>query len=211
LSLGGVERERRRRDNILKFHGVRVNDESEDEDAAALFRAAMRNVRRLDSTTRVRPAAKAPAPRARFTRAARAEAALGTLPGTPADFDVGGADPLSFRRPGVPDSALRRLRRGQLAPEAQIDLHGLNAAQAEAELRRFLGSALGRGMRCVRVVHGKGHRSGERGPVLKASVNALLRRSAAVLAFVSAAPEHGGTGATCVLLAAPGGHGPHRP
>ena len=55
-------------------------------------------------------------------------------------------------------------------------------------------------MRCVRIVHGKGLRSGHRGPVLKGVVSALLRNTGAVLAYVSARPVDGGTGALYVLL-----------
>jgi DNA-nicking Smr family endonuclease len=194
-----------------------VSDEPPPDDAA-LFRAAMRGVRRL--TPRARPtsatsaggagvpgasstaARRPPPPRARFARGAGSEPAIDTLPPGNADFEVTGEERLSFRRPGLQESVLRKLRREQFPTEAEIDLHGLTAAQAEAALRRFLGSALTRGLRCVRVVHGKGSRSGERGPVLKASVNALLKRSPAVLAFVSASPRRGGAGATSVLLRA---------
>lgn len=190
---------RLRRDNILKIRGVRVSDKPL-EDEAALFRAAMREVRRLEPRPRPALAERPPVPRARFARAARREANLGTLPGSPQDFAVGGADRLSFRRPGVQESVLRKLRRDQFPLDAEIDLHGLTAAQGEAELRRFLGAALARGLSSVRIVHGKGHRSGDRGPVLKATVNALLRRSPDVLAFTSASPQHGGAGATTVLL-----------
>ncbi len=179
-----------------------MSEEPEDDDIAA-FRAAMRDVRRLDARPRPTSAPRALAPRARFARAARRESQIGSLPGAAVDFDVAGADRLSFRRPGVQESVLRRLRREQFPIGAEIDLHGLTAAQAEAELRRFLGSALARGVACVRIVHGKGHRSGDRGPVLKATVNALLRRSPPVLAFSSASPRTGGTGATTVLLRTP--------
>ncbi len=179
-----------------------MSEEPED-DEAALFRAAMRDVRRLDARPRPTIAHRTAPPRARFARAARRESQIGILPGAAADLEVAGADRLSFRRPGVQESVLRKLRRDQFPIGAEIDLHGLTAAQAEAELRRFLGSALARGVVCVRIVHGKGHRSGDRGPVLKATVNALLKRSPPVLAFTSASPRAGGSGATTVLLRAP--------
>ena len=52
----------------------------------------------------------------------------------------------------------------------------------------------------VRIVHGKGRGSGQRGPVLKQKVNRWLRQWDTVLAFVSTRQVHGGTGALYVLL-----------
>ncbi len=85
--------------------------------------------------------------------------------------------------------------------QREIDLHGLTVAEAKAALRQFLVAALEQQVRCVRIIHGKGLRSGHRGPVLKGAVNAMLRRSDAVLAYVSARQVDGGTGAVYVLLA----------
>ena len=115
-------------------------------------------------------------------------------------IDAQPGDELMFRRPGVPETVLRRLRRGDYRVEAEIDLHGLTAAASAVQLAQFLQYARSQRMRCVRVIHGKGLRSGQRGPVLKKTVNALLRRADAVLAFASARPAAGGTGATLVLL-----------
>jgi DNA-nicking Smr family endonuclease len=112
-------------------------------------------------------------------------------------------DELQFRRPGVPEDVLRALRRGRFRVQDETDLHGLNASEATAHLARFLRAARARDLRCVRIIHGKGLRSGARGPVLKNTVNALLRRAEAVLAFASARPTDGGTGATLVLLERP--------
>jgi DNA-nicking Smr family endonuclease len=103
----------------------------------------------------------------------------------------------------VSETVLRQLRRGVFRVESEIDLHGMTVAEAAARLNEFLRAARTREWRCVRVIHGKGLRSGNRGPVLKNTVNTLLRRTAAVLAFASARPADGGTGATLVLLARP--------
>ncbi len=116
-------------------------------------------------------------------------------------YDVQPGDELSFRRAGVPETVLRQLRRGLYRIESEIDLHGLTVAEAAAQLHAFLKDAHVRELRCVRVIHGKGLRSGTRGPVLKNTVNTLLRRADPVLAFASARPVAGGTGATLVLLA----------
>jgi DNA-nicking Smr family endonuclease len=114
---------------------------------------------------------------------------------------VNGEDELSFRRDGISATRLRQLRRGELPVDEAVDLHGLTEAQAHKVLVAFLSGALGRKSRCVRIVHGKGLRSGDRGPVLKNVVNAVLRHSKFVLGYVSARPTDGGTGATYVLLA----------
>ena len=79
-------------------------------------------------------------------------------------------------------------------------MHALTAAAGATQLAQFLQQARGRGLACVRIIHGKGLRSGQTGPVLKNTVNTLLRRADAVLAFTSARPAAGGTGATLVLL-----------
>ncbi|HZT54718.1 MAG TPA: Smr/MutS family protein, partial [Burkholderiaceae bacterium] len=120
----------------------------------------------------------------------------------PAGVDHEPEDSLQYRRTGVPDSVLRRLRRGDLRIEAEIDLHGLNRSQAEAQLREFLLEAVAARLQCLRIVHGKGLRSGSRGPVLREAALALLRRVDRVLAYTPAAARDGGTGATLVLLRA---------
>ena len=97
---------------------------------------------------------------------------------------------------------LRRLRRGHYRIEAEIDLHGLTVTEARAQLREFLLEALSQRRQCLRIVHGKGLRSGPRGPVVRNAVIALLRRADSVLAYTSAAMRDGGTGATLVLLRA---------
>ena len=172
---------------------------AEDEDKEA-FRRAMRGVRPLPAGTRADPPRRRLPPRARFARAERAAVLRESLgPPEPA-LDIQPGDALHFRRQGVPETVLRRLRRGEYRIESEIDLHGLTEPEARAQLREFLRAALARRLRCLRIVHGKGLRSGARGPVLKAAVNTLLRRADPVLAFSSAAMRDGGTGATLVLL-----------
>ena len=87
--------------------------------------------------------------------------------------------------------------------QAEIDLHGLTVAEAKQALREFIAHAQERDIRCLRIIHGKGLRSGHRGPVLKSAVSAVLRRTGAVLAYVSARQVDGGTGAVYVLLSPP--------
>jgi DNA-nicking Smr family endonuclease len=102
----------------------------------------------------------------------------------------------------VRDRTLRQLKRGSFAIEAEVDLHGQSQSSARDELARFLDDCRRAGRRCVRIIHGKGYRSGARGPILKSAVNDWLRRDMDVMAFVSARPIDGGTGAVYVLLRA---------
>ena len=169
-----------------------------------MFRAAVADVKRLAPTGRADERAVVAAKvRAGRVIAARHEAEFDLLPDTIAPEDVvGGNEPLSFRRPGVRDQVMRRLRRGLYPVEDELDLHGLNQAAARDSLSEFLESNRNAAHRCVRIVHGKGYRSGARGPILKIAVNAWLRRHPDVMAFTSARPIDGGTGAVYVLLRA---------
>jgi DNA-nicking Smr family endonuclease len=118
----------------------------------------------------------------------------------PVELDVESGDELIFRRDDVSNATLRRLRRGEFAVRDEIDLHGMTQDEARTALSSFLSESLEQHRRCVRVVHGKGNRSGQRGPVLKSAVNRWLRRHDSVLAFCSARHNDGGTGAVYVLL-----------
>lgn len=107
---------------------------------------------------------------------------------------------LSFRRPGVGPDVVRRLRRGEWVIQRQIDLHGLRRDEAREQLAEFLREAVKAGLRCVRVVHGKGNGSPGREPVLKAKVKSWLVQKDEVIAFTQARPAEGGAGALVVLL-----------
>ncbi len=172
-----------------------------DEDETALFREAIRGVKPLAHPLRVAGDAPKPRARARFARAERQQLLEEILHGSADEPELVAADPTQFARPGVPETTLRKLRRGQYRVQAELDLHGLTQAQARVQLREFLSAALQRDVRCLRIVHGKGLRSGPNGPVLRQLVNSVLRRTAAVLAFASARQVDGGTGAVYVLLA----------
>lgn len=111
-------------------------------------------------------------------------------------------DSLSYRRSGIGPDVLRRLRRGDWSIQAQFDLHGLRRDAAREALARFLAEAQRDGLRCVRVVHGKGLGSPGRTPVLKAHVRRWLVQCTGVVAFVQARAADGGAGALVVLLRA---------
>ncbi len=120
------------------------------------------------------------------------------------DFDVESLldtdETLSFRRPEISAEVVRKLRRGHWALQAQIDLHGLRRDEAREALGQFVHEAGRRGLRCVRVVHGKGNGSPGREPILKGRVRRWLVQKAEVLAFVQAKASDGGAGALMVLL-----------
>jgi DNA-nicking Smr family endonuclease len=110
-------------------------------------------------------------------------------------------DALSFRRPGLGTDVTARLRKGEWAIQRQIDLHGLRRDDAREALSAFVRDCFKQGLRCVRVVHGKGLGSPGKTPVLKGRVQSWLVQKQEVLAFVQARPLDGGAGALVVLLA----------
>lgn len=177
---------------------------TEDDDAAA-FRAAMAGagIRPQPPSPRIAPRSPPPSPRPRQAQADELAALAEMLDGPdPETFESG--DTLTYRVPGIQDSVWRRLRRGGYRIEAELDLHGCNREQARHAIVAFLARCEQRRHRCVRIIHGKGNGSPNSGPVLKQRLDGWLRRRRDVLAFASARPEDGGTGAVYVLLRSPG-------
>lgn len=109
-------------------------------------------------------------------------------------------DRLFFYKPGVSEKILRQLKKGQLQCERQLDLHNLTMEEAEEKLHHFLSLSHEAGLRCVRIIHGKGYSSKTPYPILKNQVNNWLRHHALVLAFSSAKPADGGAGAIYALI-----------
>jgi len=107
---------------------------------------------------------------------------------------------LSYRRKGVGPDVPQNLRRGKWSIQRQIDLHGLRSDDARSALSEFIRNAQQQGIRCIRVVHGKGLGSPGKTPVLKDKVHRWLVQKNDVIAFVQAPPAHGGAGALLVLL-----------
>ncbi|HEY4146138.1 Smr/MutS family protein [Pinirhizobacter sp.] len=169
------------------------------DDDALLFREAIGEVRRFDEAP-LPPAAPRPAPRARQFEADEAAVPkeLLDLAFDPALMEIG--EELSYLREGYPPKLLKQLKRGQFSVQDDIDLHQMNLAAAQVTIIDFLAHARREGIRCVRIVHGKGLRSKAHGPVLKMMTDRMLRRLDDVVAFASARPMQGGTGAVVVLL-----------
>jgi DNA-nicking Smr family endonuclease len=174
---------------------------SQDDDRDA-FTAAMRDVKPLSfeqrAANRRRRAAKA-----RNSHLARAEILDESLRG-PAEPSTDGIEQLgegvAFLRSALPKRTFQLLRQGRYSVEDEIDLHGLSVQAAKTVLREFIVESARRRRGCVRVIHGKGLRSGPGGPVLKGSVERWLSQWDEALAFVSARPRDGGSGALYVLL-----------
>ena len=103
-------------------------------------------------------------------------------------------------RPGLQHKIVRRLRRGQISMEGTLDLHGNTVAQAHSALNQFLAECRARGVRGIRIIHGKGLGSADGRAVIKTKVDGWLRHRNEVAAFCSARPVDGGTGAVYVLL-----------
>lgn len=181
----------------------RSHEEPEASAEALAFRAAVRDV-----TPLARPASPPPAaprtPRTPRKRAAPKSASDRDLDESMplVDANVAAEENLTFRRPCVRERVQRHLRRGLFPVEDELDLHGLTQAGARGLLADFIQSCRARRCRCVRIIHGKGMRSGGRGAVLKSAVNDWLRRHHDVMAFCSAKAIDGGTGALYVLLRA---------
>lgn len=177
-----------------------LNDLAVNDEDRAAFRKAISDAKPLKVVARV-PLHKAkPKPRAKFRRADDASALAESLEDDidTVEHDSGGA--LRFQRQHVGRRTMRKLSRGGYSVQAEIDLHGMTLAEARPRLREFIQYCVQQNRMCIRVVHGKGLGSGERGPVLKSAVNAWLRRWDNVLAFVSTRQVDGGTGAVYVLL-----------
>lgn len=112
-------------------------------------------------------------------------------------------DAMSFRRPGIGTDVTARLRKGDWTIQAQVDLHGLRSDEAREALASFLRRSVRNGVRCVRVIHGKGMGSPDKLPVLKGKVRSWLVQKEEVIAFVQARESLGGAGALMVLLRQP--------
>lgn len=178
-----------------------VRDPDEDD---ALFAEAMAGVQVL-AQTRLPPAPvyREPVPLSEREREVIRE--LDALVNGDAPFDLTHSDEfMSGCVPGLDPRVLRRLRKGEFTPQADLDLHGSDAETARVLVEEFIVAAHARGLRCLRIVHGRGKRSPNGEPVLRPALPRWLARGPArliVLAYTSAPQHDGGTGASYVLLA----------
>lgn len=168
----------------------------EDRD---LFRTSVGPVIPVRSD-RAPPADRRPAPRPRFALADEQAVLRDTLSDIFEPWELDTGEELGFARPGLQHGLLRKLRRGQFSVGAELDLHGMTVPVARQAVSEFLYQCRLRHIRCVRIIHGKGRGSRHQGPVLKGKVDNWLRQRDEVLAFATARPVDGGTGAVYVLL-----------
>jgi DNA-nicking Smr family endonuclease len=175
------------------------------EAEANLFARAVGVVQRMPLNDQVSISSPAPAPvaaqRQKDEKAVLREALSdGFDVSTLLDTD----DALSFRRPGIGIDVTQKLRKGGWSIQREIDLHGLRSDEARVALAEFIRIAHRQGLRCLRVVHGKGLGSPGKTAVLKPKVHSWLIQKNQVMAFVQAKATEGGAGALVVLLK-PGG------
>ncbi|HLQ02838.1 MAG TPA: Smr/MutS family protein [Burkholderiales bacterium] len=180
----------------------RANDGSREDDAT-LFRDAVRDATPLEPSERLWRKGKSvppvPVQSLLDVHDALAESLTGPIS---LDQSIETGEELFYLRDGLGRNVLHKLRRGHWVVQDAVDLHGSNRDEARSLLAEFLGGCLKRGLRCVRVIHGKGLRSPKREPVLKGKVRQWLAQRDEVLAFCQAPTNQGGSGALLVLLRA---------
>lgn len=166
-----------------------------------LFRRAVAGAVPLPPSNRADVARQRPKPIARQRQADERQVLVDAL-SDPWDGDaaLSTGEELVFSRPGIPSAALRKLRRGGWVIKGELDLHGHTGDEARIALAAFLNRCTNEDRRCVRIIHGKGHGSKNRLPVLKNKVRHWLIQREDVLAFCQARAVDGGAGAVIVLL-----------
>jgi DNA-nicking Smr family endonuclease len=171
------------------------------DDPATLFLHAVGNAAPLTDRNRVELEKPLPTPQPRMREEDEA-AVLRESIEAPLSFedriDIG--DEGAHLREGLPRRVLTDLRRGRWVVQSELDLHGLTRDGARHALGHFLHDALEAGLRCVRLIHGKGLGSPGREPVLKHLSRGWLMQREEILAFCQARPHDGGEGALLILL-----------
>ncbi len=173
-------------------------DDDGNSDSDDLFQQMMSDVKPLSTEERIAPNKPHPAPK----HHKQASTPHQTTNFAEREYapSVGPEESLFFSHTGLQHRVQKRLKHGDFPIEANLDLHGCTIAEAGQQLDKFLHSTTANKLRCVCIVHGKGYGSTTGRSVLKSQVNCWLQDSQAVMAFCSAQPRHGGTGAVYVLL-----------
>lgn len=169
-----------------------------------LLREAFAGVRRLGSSRAARQTIQPPVNHTIVSEDAEVLAQLSDLVSGQGQFELTETEEyVEGARVGLDPRLVSRLRRGEFSSQAHIDLHGMTQVDAKEALTQFILESVRKGRRAVLVVHGRGLRSPGGRPVLKHAVAEWLSHGSIggyVLAFTSARPQDGGTGAVSVLL-----------
>ena len=182
-----------------------ANKDEVSDDDRKLFRDSVGVVKPVIND-RVSPAAKPPLRRKKLYQKIHERTQASAQPFSDGFLDVSAESPveagdlLFYARPGLQHKTIKRLKRGQLRCEATLDMHGLSVDEARDCLAEFIDDCRRHHLRTVLIIHGKGYRSSGARPVLKTMVNNWLRQHDAVMAFSSARPTDGGSGALYVVL-----------
>lgn len=111
---------------------------------------------------------------------------------------------LSFCRPNFDKKCFKQLQHGKLSILRSLDLHGMQRGEASEAVTNFIQDLVTsrrfvQPLRCARIVHGKGGKMGE-APIMKSFINIWLPEFNDLMAFCSALPRDGGTGAVSILI-----------
>jgi len=175
---------------------------AEEQRLADLFKAAVKDARPLSTNTdRIHHAPPKPKPiPQQFIRDAQQALVDSLSDGYFPSYELESGEELLYLREGQSPSVLSKLRRGHWVVQANLDLHGMISDEARATVAEFLAGCKKRGIRCVRIVHGKGLGSRNKEPVLKNKIRHWLMQKDEVIAYAQARPNDGGSGAVIVLL-----------
>jgi len=174
------------------------NSLDDDLSDSALFREATTGTRPLKKTDKVAPVANS-ITNIRVQRHIQEDRAAYALSDFSGELSASSADEvLAYRGNGVQQRLFKKLKNGQIDIEARLDMHGLTVEIARTVLSEFIAESIAQQYRCVIIVHGKGSCGGQ--PVLKTMLNHWLKQVPDILAFCSAQPQNGGTGALYALL-----------
>ena len=172
-----------------------------EPDEISLFHAAVADAKPLKPDNRVRHKKPAPSPLARQHLADERDALRESMQGAIGLQDrLEGGDEPNYLRPGLALGVIKDLRRGRWVVQDEVDLHGLTRDEARPLLAAFLTEAMRDGIRCVRIIHGKGLGSPGRQAVLRQLVRGWLMQKEEILAYCQARPQDGGEGALIALL-----------
>jgi len=187
-------------DEFKKLLGLKKHSSTLSQEDVETFSDAMSDVKPIKQPNEINQEKPKPKAKAVFTRADEHQVMLDALESDVQQAEYESGDVISYTRNGVSARILRKLRNGEYSVQRVCDLHGETAESARKMLAVFMQDCKKDNIRCVRIIHGKGLRSGHGGPVIKPMLNRWLRLLDIVLAYHSAPRTQGGTGAVLVLL-----------